>query len=95
MIFRMLSSALTRESLIALTLKLLCGFNVEEIARAFLAGSETIANVSARTGTAAYKCGSIRNSSGHNWPSVSTPFLAFSTCFNEAITITRRRSDST
>jgi RNA polymerase sigma-70 factor (ECF subfamily) len=42
-IFACCHPALGRESQVALTLKLLCGFNVEEIARAFLTGSETIA----------------------------------------------------
>lgn len=43
MIFACCHPALARESQVALTLKLLCGFNVEEIARAFIAKSETIA----------------------------------------------------
>jgi RNA polymerase sigma factor (sigma-70 family) len=43
MIFACCHPALARESQIALTLKLLCGFNVEEIARAFITKSETIA----------------------------------------------------
>jgi predicted RNA polymerase sigma factor len=43
MIFACCHPALARESQIALTLKLLCGFNVEEISRAFVTGSETIA----------------------------------------------------
>jgi RNA polymerase sigma-70 factor (ECF subfamily) len=43
LIFACCHPALTPESQIALTLKLLCGFNVEEIARAFLASTETIA----------------------------------------------------
>ena len=43
MIFACCHPALTRESQVALTLKVLCGFNVEEIARAFLTNSETIA----------------------------------------------------
>jgi RNA polymerase sigma factor (sigma-70 family) len=43
MIFACCHPALARESQIALTLKLMCGFNVEEIARAFLTKSETIA----------------------------------------------------
>ena len=43
MIFACCHPALARESQIALTLKLLCGFSVEEISRAFLAAPETIA----------------------------------------------------
>jgi len=43
MIFACCHPALARESQVALTLKLLCGFNVEEIARAFITKSETIA----------------------------------------------------
>ena len=43
MIFACCHPALWRESQVALTLKLLCGFNVEEIARAFITKSETIA----------------------------------------------------
>jgi RNA polymerase sigma factor (sigma-70 family) len=43
MIFACCHPAVARESQIALPLKLLCGFNVEEIARAFLTGPETIA----------------------------------------------------
>jgi RNA polymerase sigma factor (sigma-70 family) len=43
MIFACCHPALGRESQVALTLKLLCGFNVEEIARAFITKSETIA----------------------------------------------------
>ena len=43
MIFAVCHPALPSESQIALTLKLLCGFNVEEISRAFLSQPETIA----------------------------------------------------
>lgn len=43
MVFAACHPALARESQIALTLKLLCGFSVEEIARAFLTNHETIA----------------------------------------------------
>jgi RNA polymerase sigma factor (sigma-70 family) len=43
MIFACCHPTLGRESQVALTLKLLCGFNVEEIARAFLSHAETIA----------------------------------------------------
>jgi RNA polymerase sigma factor (sigma-70 family) len=43
MIFACCHPALVRESQVTLTLKLLCGFSVEEIARAFLTQSETIA----------------------------------------------------
>jgi RNA polymerase sigma factor (sigma-70 family) len=43
MIFACCHPALTRESQVALTLKILCGFSVDEIAHAFLTGPETIA----------------------------------------------------
>lgn len=43
MIFACCHPALARESQVALTLKILCGFSVEEIARAFLLPGETIA----------------------------------------------------
>ena len=43
LIFACCHPALNTESQVALTLKLLCGLNVEEIARAFLASAETIA----------------------------------------------------
>lgn len=43
MIFACCHPALSRESQVALTLKTLCGFNAEEISRAFLSSPETIA----------------------------------------------------
>ncbi len=43
MIFACCHPALARESQVALTLKLLCGFSVEEIARGFLVSAETMA----------------------------------------------------
>ncbi len=43
MIFACCHPALARESQVALTLKILCGFDVAEIARAFLISDETIA----------------------------------------------------
>jgi RNA polymerase sigma-70 factor (ECF subfamily) len=43
MIFACCHPALSQESQVALTLKTLCGFNVEEIARAFLTSPQTIA----------------------------------------------------